>query len=217
MTASFQFEKYDVGEVQTCSDAFKKAVDEMRKAEREGLVIETADWTHFVLNWFSATARKGLVVDAKRARAWGFGRPPRTRALIKELTGEDRDTRGESLFDLAHSDYPPYEEGWGTAAYWERALAEPRQLFLVLESEWGKENSPGAIFAMVLEDATKLLHVDARVKVVIFGSHSNDHRDQILRCGAQMAKIDRAKAAWLWFDVPWEPQREALYGTFRSQ
>lgn len=156
--------------------------------------LATTSWTEDVLTWFDKAKSAAALVDA---------RPARDR--------RSRGTRGEFLFDLVHSTWPAYDGKWGTRAYWDEALnaPEPPRLLPALESEWGHARNAEANLHKVLEDASKLFHVRAVAKVILFASVNEDNRKEILDLLERLVAADRTgPCTWLLIDMPWDVKLE---------
>lgn len=184
MTTASKFLDYSGAELERVADAF---VAEF--GPRLGDHLATTAWTERVLDWIEKTKADFATTDA---------RPARDR--------RSRNTGGEFLFDLVHSTWPSYGEAWGTKAYWDRALAgQPPELLLALESEWGHARNAETNLHKVLEDASKLLHVRARAKVMLFASNSAANRDEIHGLLTRLIAADRTGlCTWLLIDMPWD-------------
>jgi hypothetical protein len=164
----------------------------------------TKEWTEFVLDWWASVGRLGkLAVDCRPgsdkidwATTWNTERPD-------ELP--ERGRSNEFLNDLIIASYPPYKGNFYTDGYWDGVLkGEPRQILVALESEWGAENSAAMNRGKVLEDATKLVHVRARLKVLVFGV-KKDHAKSLIKDVSQLRERDEDPSTpWLLFPVPWD-------------
>ena len=152
---------------------------------------DTEGWTEFVLDWFSARAGKGVLVDARRPRR-------------EEST---RDTHGEFLCDLTHSTYPAYgiqgPKRFWRQEYWNEALENPCLVQLVLESEWGKARSPGATRVAVLHDAIKVATIKAKAKVVVFGPRDQEAGKALMKDLRDLRDSSGDDSPWLLVAVPW--------------
>lgn len=183
------------------------------------IFIGTEQWTEAVLDFFAARKGSEEVVDARPPRRRKEGRSELCGAgkdwiefdpKLKKIAPQIRTTYGEFLFDLCISTYPSYESV-NPREYWEKSFAEPRELLLVLESEFGKQGAGFTTVNSVMNDATKLLHVQARAKVIVFASSTRSMREQkeLLRLAKNMAEIDQTRDSrglrpnWLWIDIPW--------------
>lgn len=208
-----RFDVYDRNEATTVGGAF---VDALRaRAALNAQSIPTHHWTEKIVDWWSWCAAERAVVDAH---------PPSRRVSDAEIHDAIRglarryDRRfGECLVDLAHHDFLTYDR-YGEREYWRDAYgpsASPEML-LALESESGKFTNRGANRHMIFEDASKLIPLASRVKVVIFASHGEADRREILRVADLMVRHDytRTRAGalptWLWIDVPWSAWSEAF-------
>lgn len=176
--------------------------------------IGNVDWTEAVLDCFANSAFEHATVDGRPSRRQPHGRRGAEVKLtggLAGIAGSPRTTFGEYLFDLSHSSYPAYgtETSYRSDAYWAKALATPPEIYLVLESEWGKAGATTFSLSAVMEDASKLLHVCARVKVVLFASTTEENRERVLNLAGTMVRADvtrtnsGAAPTWLWIDVPW--------------
>jgi hypothetical protein len=171
---------------------------------------DTELWTEWVLDWFADAASTEVVVDARGSRCAGasVGRQyVLSRTDFHAGWAVTRTTGGEFLVDLCHTTFPKYEGDWGSRAYWERAFVNPKQpptIQLALESEFGSSTSEELNLHRVMEDASKLLVLRARVKVMVFASVHRDNRQKILALARQIAGHDRGReTTWVWIDLPW--------------
>lgn len=188
MKTACRFRDYSGAELERVGERF---VTEFGPRLRDHLA--TTAWTEGVLDWFDATKADFATTDA---------RPARDR--------RSRNTGGEFLFDLVHSTWPSYDDSWGTKTYWDRALAgQTPELLLALESEWGHARNAETNLHRVLEDASKLLHVTARAKVMLFASNSAANRDEIHSLLTRLVRADRTGPChWLLVDMPWDVKLE---------
>lgn len=208
------FTNYNHAEVGDIGRAFIREF-----AEHAGDADDTEQFTEAVLDWFAETApATGVVVDAaasRRSSSPGF--EEMFDPGLKNLGGPSprRNRSKECLVDLAHYRFRDYAE-YRQPDYWKEAFAakaEPEAL-LVLESEWGRLSRGRARrsnlnIRRIFDDASKLFAIAARVKVVVFASHSANERTEIRTIANRMSESDytqtRAKGApvWLWLDLPW--------------
>ena len=213
MLERWKFEDYSIEEARSVAAAFVEAAS-LVDGDRDGL--STHAWTAWILDWFSASAGRDVVVDAKprqlaldgHALPLGTGRGPLA-----------RETVGEFLVDLTHGTFLPYvrpnalAHGWGTVGYWQDTFADgapPRRLKLALESEMGSERNDRLNICRVMEDAAKLFVISADVKVVIFASRGDGDRATLIGLARRMAEMDETKPkAWMWIDLPWDPWNDA--------
>jgi hypothetical protein len=207
------FDKYTREEASSACETFVTMLRD-RSAELNKLRLPTHEWTHFILDWFSSTAPKTVRVDATgyREDRHSLGRGvDEIDEILRTMAPHPRKTTREFVFDLCHSTWIPD----GASPYWIRALETPPVMLLALESEMGKASSAPANLNAIMEDASKLLHVCARVKVVVFGSVNEANRLQILKMARKMVladqtSIDGQAPTWAWIDVPWAHWTETL-------
>ncbi len=143
----------------------------------------------------------------RRGERWATVRLSVARTDFHPGWADTRTTGGEFLVDLCHTTFPKYEEGWGTAAYWAKAFDSAREapsIRLALEREFGSSKDAGRNLHQVMEDASKLFALRARVKVMVFASVNRDNREKILHLARQIAGHDRgSETTWVWIDLPW--------------
>ncbi len=163
----------------------------------------TDEWTDFVLDWWSAAARRSsLSVDTHSTRAdvnwadqWRFDRPP---------TIPQRGVSHEFMLDLIGTNYPAYSNDFYTERYWDKVGKVQGTIVLALESEWGSAGSAPLNRALVLEDALKLVHVRAKLKVLCFGVEF-EHQDRLIEDIQRLrVKGGDGTTPWLLFPVPWD-------------
>lgn len=205
------FNKYTAKELQACGADFLQDISLLDPQFYKDNT-PTEMWTEFVLDWFAQSRAPGTEVEARPARP-----PSWTSCRGKMNTLTPRITSGEFLVDLSHTTYPTPVEYWDVD-YWGNASKASLDVKLALESEWGDERSSKYGIPKVLEDAAKLCVLRSNVKVMIFASTKNTHKDYVeklknLRC----AHGDNAP--WLWIDVPWNftlgsPPNTAQFGVF---
>ncbi len=175
----------------------------------------TPEWTETVLDWFAEAAPQvDVVVDARRSKR-GMRKMPSFPECLAEIAPrfERRIGTAECMVDLSHHRFltykdPQYEKGHD---FWERAYAKEAkpEALLVLESEFGRQRNEKANSHRVLEDASKLVALAARVKVVVFGSNTRAEQQRIKGVAELMRYQDRTvtrdgdKPTWLWLDLPW--------------
>lgn len=124
------FSKYDVAELEVAGDDL---VGLFLRAEVRKPRLRTTDWTELVLDFFSARARKDVLVEARKPRQVDT----RWRRDVAR-----RKTKGEfGSFDLLHSTNPRYEIG-PLDEYWTELVEKPFEVLLAVESEWGSEDEP---------------------------------------------------------------------------
>lgn len=209
------FKSYDAREAAECGDALLSAFRSANVVDAN----DTAQWTETILDWFAETAPvDGVVVDAhasKRLRdgAYDAAFHPGLKSVVPRGSKRRSGTK-ECLVDLSHYRFRSYEQ-YGQSDYWKQAFDEKQEpeALLVLESEWGRAARPpgqcsAANVSRVLEDASKLFAIAARVKVVVFASNSPDERRAILQVADRMSARDYTKSrvgtpVWLWIDLPW--------------
>jgi hypothetical protein len=190
---SYQFRQYTVEELANFGDAFETTA---RAFAKERPKASTAEWTEFNLDWFARTAAEGLTVDARITRG---GTGPLSEGLAR------RTTLGEFMLDMAHTTSPSYEHrDYSTRAYWLRALEQPCQVRLALESEFGRHLNPDESFAMVLSDASKLAAVRADVKVMIFATQDGSEARDVAGALERLRRQSSDTSPWLWIDLPWD-------------
>lgn len=188
--SGFTFVDYEAKELPACGQAFSQAF--ARKPTGTN-----GDWTQAIHDWFAQAAAPGVHVN-------------------------DHKHHGEFIVDQCHTRFPNPQEGVSHAEQWRQALATPHscEVLLALESEWGREGDLGRTFADILDDAHKLAVVRAKVKVLVFSSHSGrgDH-DTIIDAIAKLRVVAGDKDPWLWIDIPsggrWEAEgrdRKITYG-----
>jgi len=128
-----------------------------------------------------------------------------------------RNTAGEFLVDLSHSSFPRYQQaGWSGVDYWNQVFqrdqagqSQERALKLVLESEFGSQQSSDLNLHRVMEDACKLWMVKASIKVMVFASTDGDNRTNIMRFAQEVIAADTtAGRVWVWIDLPWGDWRD---------
>ena len=224
-----KFSSYEMSEVEQVA---RKFVAHVRRIAVTPTYKEPGSvaWTEVIIDYFCNTRPRGVVVDARLSRR----KPSEPGALgrgdiqldpnLSSLAGKPRDTGGEWLFDLCHATYPSYgaRSKYGKAQYWKDAFSAetPPRLKLVLESEWGKLASKDLSVHRVFEDACKLLHVCAAVKVVVFASHDKPNQIETVDLAWAMVQRDETtyfagkrqlptsherprRPTWLWIDIPW--------------
>lgn len=170
----------------------------------------TDEWTDFVLDWWSGVGTEsGLAVDAHPtgsvnwAESWQARRPK---------TMQPRGAIHEWMLDLALTTYPRYEGDYYSKANSDALLATSQgQLVVALESEWGNAGSARLNRGKVFEDALKLVHVRARLKVLCFGvtKESRSTKDSPRSSLVSELKALRERGGdgatpWLLFPVPWD-------------
>lgn len=201
---SFRFRSYGRSELERAGSEFIGAFAKYLAEE-----VGTQPWTEAVLDWWANAAASKRLVDARVRRP-----------SVAPLLGErqvPRVTHGEFLFDLVHSTWQLYGNDWGTEKYWKKALGRRKRLrpeiLLALESEWGKRKGPARNLDSVMVDAAKLLHVQARAKLVLFASVDGPNRGAILGLLRKLISADQSGAHWLLIDMPWDardPERWVL-------
>lgn len=136
-----------------------------------------------ILRWFATTA------------------PPDVRVYGRFVSDH------EYLVDQCHTTFPkPIDNGrWHQR--WVRALNQPLEFRLALESEWGSEGSHSENLARVLDDAWKAAVIRANVKVVIFATTSSKKALRIIDCLEKLRSQSRDPAPWLCIDIPWAQKR----------
>lgn len=195
------FDKYTSDELAECGVAFQRALVD---AAAYISWAETEAWTEFVLDWFTATAPNGVLVDARAPR-------PCSRKLPQ------RNTYGEFLVDLTHTTYPLYppqgKHPYGSALYWTTALKQPCCVRLALESEWGRCGAPAVTRIEVLRDAIKVAAMRADAKVIVFGPDNATHGDRLFCDLDTLRKQSCDPSPWLCVSLPWsdEPPVAKLY------
>jgi hypothetical protein len=134
--------------------------------------------TSHILRWFASTAPPDIRVYGKYA---------------------DK----EYLLDQCHTTFPKPigSEPWQKR--WVRALQQPLEFRLALESEWGAKNSHSENLARVLDDAWKLALIKANVKVMVFATTSSKKAQSILDCLDKLRSRSGDIAPWLCIDIPW--------------
>jgi hypothetical protein len=201
-----RFDSYDRAEASTIGAAFAAAL-RGHAPRLNAAGIPTAHWTEKIIDWWCACASDRAVVDAH---------PPSPRIADDDIDAGLRiapryERRfGESMVDLAHHAFLSYDH-YADADYWHRAY-EPSaapEMLLALESEAGKLKNRGANRRMIFEDASKLVALAARVKVVVFASHDAAERRRVHEVADRMIRHDYtrtragAEPTWLWIDLPW--------------
>jgi hypothetical protein len=174
----FRFMKYDVGELRNCGAAL---CDRLQKSARyldNVRVISKGD--------------AGAGSWTKYVLNWF------ERSAADGLTTYSRYAHREFMFDLVHATWDKRP--------WVDAIGAPCKLRLVLESEWGKGNSPSSTTSMILDDAAKIAIVRADAKVMLFGSCRDGHRNEIAEVLTKLRRQTDDPAPWLWIDVPWRPR-----------
>lgn len=208
----FQFSDYGASDANQCGREFCAELKDML-GRRKSAEIEPAAWTEAVLDWFSRTKARSLVVDASRSNR----RPPCGVAIPQPLArfaGAARDTNGPFLVELCHHTYPQYGDEYWTADYWNAAFGsrDRPEIKLALECEWGQRNNPGANVGAIMHHGSKLLHLSARIKTLIYASADESNREQISGLLHKMILHDPQRdAIWLVIDVPW-PEWSRDYG-----
>jgi hypothetical protein len=179
-----KFREYSTTELEECNEAF---CEDFASVEHP----TTADWTNGLFDWFRATARDDIQVY-----------PP--------LGGSKKE---EFIVDLCHTTYPSHEKGLSDEKWFRKAMERPCRMKLALESEWGKPQSPGTTFSMVLTDDCKLAVLRSPVKVMIFSSYANED-DQIAAAIRGIRSCHDDRDSWLWIDLPTvgEPRTGILAG-----
>lgn len=170
--------------------------------------ISTEEWTELGLDLVASFAKDGLLVEAR----W-----PRVRRTFRSAEGKEvpvRATRKEfASFDMLHSSNPEYASE-DIDAYYTKLIERPFEIFLALESEWGRKSSRSATRAEVLEDAIKLSIVRARSKVMIFGPTSGSDSKQLFKDLATLRQSAGDTSPWLLVSNPWggeKPKFEVLW------
>lgn len=178
--------------------ASKRAITVNRKAAM------TDEWTDFVLDWWAGVGRASdLTVDAHPtgvvdwAESWKVRRPK---------TMQPRGAIHEWMLDLALTTYPRYGGDYYSKVNSDALLATNQgELVIALESEWGSAGSARLNRGKVFEDALKLVHVRARLKVLCFGVTKAAGTDALV---AELEDLRAhggdAATAWLLFPVPWD-------------
>lgn len=198
-----KFKTYSAEDAEKIAETFLAATKKIQP-ER----ADTELWTEWVLDWFAASASTSAAVDARSSRC-GEGRnggwPLSTLQAFHPDWKTPRATGGEFLVDLCHTSFPDYNH-WGTPEYWQQAFKtsnKPPEILLALESEFGSSANDKLNLHRVMEDASKLLVLCARVKVMLFASTTVASRDEILDLAKKMVTHDRSGATWVWIDLPW--------------
>lgn len=173
----------------------------------------TYEWTDFVLDWWSAAARSSnFAVDMNASRPdvdWAQSWSPPSRGVIGR-----RGAGVEFMLDLCVTTYAAYTDDFYTQRYWDGALRgeDRREVLIAFESEWGSAGSPPLNRARVLEDALKLIHVQAKLKVLCFGVKSGNQEGLLQDIKVLRARDEVTSADWLLFPVPWDAHpKEGLY------
>ncbi len=189
-----RFNQYTADELEACGAAFVGALTDAASSISWG---ETEAWTEFVLDWFSAAAPQGVLVDARSPRAC-------TR------TSPQRCTSGEFLVDLTHSTYPQYppigKYPYWRSEYWDAALQARCCVRLALESEWGRVGAPSQTRVAVLQDAIKVAAIRANVKVIVFGPHDTAHGEKVFADLEMLREQAEDSAPWLCVSLPWSDE-----------
>jgi hypothetical protein len=203
------FTNYDAAEAERIAGALA--------LQKNPLQDDTALWTEWVLDKWTRTAKPGLQVDARPSRvnhdkSTGKRFTEQQRRSFDQGWDSTRNTAGEFLVDLSHSSFPCYQQAdWSSVDYWNQVFekdqagqSQERALKLVLESEFGSQQSPDLNLHRVMEDACKLWMVKASIKVMVFASTNGDNRTNIMRFARQVIAADTtAEQAWVWIDLPW--------------
>lgn len=200
---TWKFRDYGCAELETAGGLI---VDHFISHWRDE-TISTKEWTELGLDLVASFAKDGLLVEAR----W-----PRVRRAFRSAEGEEvpvRATRKEfASFDMLHSSNPDYA-GEDIDAYYTKLIERPFEIFLALESEWGRERSRSATRAEVIEDAIKLSIVRARSKVMIFGPTTGSDSEQLFKDLATLRQSAGDKKPWLLVSNPWQngqPKFEVL-------
>lgn len=189
MKSQSRFTDYTPDELRLCGQAFRECFENAELSGRRA-------WTQAVYRWFIDVAPAGI----------------RSYCNPRVIP----DGYYEFLVDLCHTTYPPCDDSIGRRAWYERAFSSPLRFRLALECEWDQSSSDQSLVA-VLDDAAKLAAVRAESKVMIFGSHSKDHRAQIVPSLERLRHAADDNAPWLWIDVLWQGydvQRDIQFGVF---
>lgn len=204
-----RFDEYNEAEVRRIAAAFVACLDGER-AHFEQHHAPTWQWTDKIVDWWSGSApAAGVVVDAHPVSTKRGYRD----AVLDRIAPPFTARYGECMLDLTHTRFETYGADYGTIEYWRRAYASTAspELLLALESESGKRGARGINTHDVLEDASKLLPVAARVKVMVFASHDSGERDVILEIARLMLAKDYTARSrpcvWAWIDLPWASWR----------
>lgn len=88
-------------------------------------------------------------------------------------------------------------------SYYDRLISKPFEIFLAMESEWGRSNSERATRHEVLEEAIKLAIVRARAKVVIFGPTTADQANRLFAEIETLRNSAGDPRPWLFVSNPW--------------
>ena len=213
----FEFKKYDASELKAAGVEFANAFKAQQDAFN-AVRFGTREWTHCILDWFCNAAPSGVRVDAT---GYTVGKGVRAssakKSLLRTIAGGSRKKTKEFMVDLCHSSWPPdtewpKEKKQEAHERWQIALKNQPVMHLALESEMGKEASGTANINAIMEDATKLLHIAARTKVVVVASRNEGERVQLEGLSAALSKADRTavrwekkdiQPSWLWIDLPW--------------
>lgn len=204
-----QFDKYNPRELRLAGAELVEIVRQYWLDKR----ITTQEWTELVLDYFAFRARPDLLVEAEKPQ-----RDPRApKTWRPELPV--RTTRGEfGSFDMLHSSNPVGDHGQDD--YWTELIASPFEVFLALESEWGKAGSPAVTRRAVLSDATKLALIRARTKVMVLGPVDSAQAEELFDELARLRTSSADPAPWLLVSVPWKvnaPTWKVLSGRRRSR
>ena len=199
------FTNYTRDEAKAVTEAFVEAARQVKPTD-----ADTELWTEWVLDWFAGAAGTETVVDARQSRCSkaSIGRrsvtPPED---FHPAWAAARTTGGEFLVDLCHTTFPKYETGWGSSEYWTKAFASTREtpsIRLAMECEFGSSENPKLNLHRVMEDASKLFALCAKVKVMVFASVNHDNRERVIELARLIAGHDhRNETTWVWIDLPW--------------
>ncbi len=211
------FTNYNAEEAKQIAGEFVQAARAIYQMPPREVHKDTVLWTEWVLDWWAARKNPSFLADARRLRLSSKSKQEYSDE-IRDTFGwgrlQQRSTFGEFLLDLTHSNFPRYDDvNWRSLDYWSKsypvASDQKRSIHLALESEFGKSKAPGATIHAVMEDATKLLVVNATVKVMIFAStrehdDAQTNSDRIFELGHRLVLADATPfQAWLWIDLPW--------------
>lgn len=187
----WRFSGYGCSELKEAGKRIRKIFEENWKNKK----IETEAWTELSLDLVASFAKDGALVEARPSRDRRDLGVPFRRNSKKEFAS----------FDMLHSSNPIYEETKEDLdSYYSRLIKQPFEIFLAMESEWGKSNSCRATRHEVIEDAIKLTIVRARAKIMIFGPTKASEADSLFRDLAVLRENAGDTSPWLLVSNPWK-------------
>jgi hypothetical protein len=208
---TFTFSTYDERDLLVCGDRFVADLSASARTFADNRFDNsTRVWTDLVLNWFANAApsepgQPTVTVDTSKPVT------PRLDRVAPSLPLQfttPREGYGETLrVDQTHWRWPSYGgagPAYWTKAYWKAALAGEERLecLLALECEWAGRSADEHYYEM-MHEASKLLSIRARAKVLIFATRTLDQREELLDDLRKLRRKGDDTAPWLLVDLPW--------------